>query len=164
MSIDIFSLKAIENISGALIEWKKRLSYGLSQVSEEFDPEIPAGVNFGILFAGYVAQQYIQKTMITGDKRAVVAYDKIMKRIPHTIRTYFVDQLQPSETKIRYEIGSIPNLHSLVPMSQTAHKPIFSLKARDGVRGAHFNKVRDAEDIFRTVANQLLVNLRGLSS
>jgi cellulose biosynthesis protein BcsQ len=32
MSIDIFSLKAIENISTALLEWRRRLTHGISQV------------------------------------------------------------------------------------------------------------------------------------
>jgi cellulose biosynthesis protein BcsQ len=164
MSIDIFSLRAIENISAALVEWKKRLSHGLSQVDEQLLGDVPAGITFGIKFAGYVAQQYIQKTTTAGEKRAVVAYETIMKRIPKAIKLNFVDRLQPNETALKYEIGTIPNLYSLIPMSQTAHKPIFSLKARDGVRGAHFNKVRDAEGIFENVTVQLLKNLTGLTS
>jgi len=163
MSIDIFSLRAIENISTALVEWKKRLSHGLSQVDDNLLSDIPTGVKFGIKFAGYVAQQYIQKTT-AGEKRAVAAYETIMRRIPKTIKLNFIDKLQSTETDLRYEIGTIPNLYSLIPMSQTAHKPVFSLKARDGVRGAHFNKVRDAEEIFKKVTSQLLVNLSRLAS
>lgn len=162
MSIDIFSLKAIENISAALVEWKKRLSYGLSQVDNSVKSDVPSGGTFHIMFAGYVAQQYIQKST-AGEKRAVVAYETIMKRIPKTIKTFFVEKLQSKQTDIKYEIGRIPNLYSLIPMSQTAHKPIFSLKAKDGVRGAHFNKVRDAEGIFDGVADQLLKNVAELS-
>jgi hypothetical protein len=48
-------------------------------------------------------------------------------------------------------------------MAQTAHKPIFGLKAKDGVRGAHFNKVRDAHDNFEAVTTQLLRNIEDLS-
>lgn len=161
MSIDIFSLKAIENISTALQEWRKRLAHGITQVGEDLKDDIPAGTNFDIKFAGYVAQHYIQKTK-GGEKRAVAAYEAIMKRIPKTIKTNFVDKLQGSESRINYEVGAIPNLYSLIPMSQTAHKPVFSLKAKDGVRGAHFNKVRDAEAIFKKVSNQLLKNISEL--
>jgi cellulose biosynthesis protein BcsQ len=162
MSIDIFSLKAIENISTALIEWKKRLSHGLSQVEETLRSDIPSGGAFDIKFAGYVAQQYIQKTTL-GVKRAVGAYELIMKRIPRSIKTNFVEKLQPDESDVIYEIGTIPNLYSLIPMSQTAHKPVFSLKAKDGVRGAHFTKVRDAGIIFKKVTSQLLKNIESLS-
>jgi cellulose biosynthesis protein BcsQ len=163
MSIDIFSLKAIENISTALLEWKRRLSYGLNQVDPQLRSDIPAGGAFNIRFAGYVAQQYIQKTT-AGVQRAVAAYEVIMRRIPKSIKQNFVDKLQASEVDIAYEIGTIPNLYSLIPMSQTAHKPIFQLKAKDGVRGAHFSKVKDAETIFKKVTNQLLNNISSFSS
>ncbi|UIK08681.1 ParA family protein [Neorhizobium galegae] len=163
MSIDIFSLKAIENISAAILEWNKRISHGLSQVDKELKHDLPSLRTFDIKFAGYVAQQYIQKTT-QGEQRAVASYEKIMRRIPKTIKTFFVDKLKPAKVVgIDYEVGTIPNLYSLIPMSQTAHKPIFSLKAKDGVRGAHFNKVREADAIFRDITKQLLANLKALS-
>jgi cellulose biosynthesis protein BcsQ len=163
MSIDIFSLKAIENISSAIIEWRRRLTHGINLIDPSLDEDIPLGEPFGIKFAGYVAQQYIQKTTSTGVKRAVDAYEKIMKRIPKTIKSHFVDKLQPDQHMMGYEIGRIPNLYSLIPMSQTAHKPIFSLKARDGVRGAHFRMVESALDIFSQVSIRLQENIGDLS-
>ena len=162
MSVDIFSLKAVENISAALIEWKRRLQHGLSQVDGELKSDLPSTKAFEVAFAGYVAQHYIQKTTAKGDRRGVEAYDKILKRIPKTIKTNFVDRLRQNTPNISYEIGKIPNLYSLIPMSQTAHKPIFSLKARDGVRGAHFSRVKEAERLYRDVTNQLLANMRAL--
>jgi cellulose biosynthesis protein BcsQ len=163
MSIDIFSLKAIENISAAMSEWNKRLSNGLALVDKSVKDDLPSVRTFDIKFAGYVAQQYIQKTT-QGEQRAVASYEKIMRRIPKTIKTYFVDKLKYSNSKsINYEIGTIPNLYSLIPMSQTAHKPIFALRAKDGVRGAHFNKVREAEGIFKSIVSRLTLNLEALS-
>lgn len=162
MSIDIFSLKAIENISTSLLEWKRKLDHGLSQLDDENRQDLPSDTAFSIRFVGYVAQQYIQKTT-GGEKRAVSAYEGIMKRIPNSVATFFVRKLQPNEPSLQYEIGTIPNLYSLIPMAQSAHKPIFALKAADGVRGAHFNKVRDAEDIYRVVTGQLLVNIQELA-
>lgn len=162
MSIDIFSLRAIENISTALQEWKKKLSHGISMADEAALEDIPNVSSFRLMFAGYVAQQYIQKTT-EGEKRAVTAYENIMKRIPKNIKSNFIDRLQPQKSAINYQIGTIPNLYSLIPMSQTAHKPVFALKAKDGVRGAHFNKVRDAEAIFSKVTGQLLTNLERLA-
>jgi len=161
MSIDIFSLKAIENISIAIQQWRSKLKNGISQVDSSLKDDVPQGGKFDIKFAGYVSQQYIQKTS-KGQKRAVAAYDKIMKRIPGVITESFVKGLSKSNTNIRFEVGAIPNLYSLIPLSQTARKPIFGLKARDGVRGAHFNKVRDAESIFANVCAQLLSNLEQL--
>ena len=162
MSIDIFSLKAIENISAALLQWRQKLKHGVAQVEPDQIDDIPVGEPFDIKFLGYVSQQYIQKTS-GGEQRAVAAYDAIMKRIPKFIKDNFMAKLQPNEPSITYEIGKIPNLYSLIPMSQTAHKPIFALRARDGVRGAHFNKVREAATIFKEVTEQLSANIASLS-
>lgn len=162
MSIDIFSLKAIENISTAVLEWRKRLKNGMSQVDESLVDDIPRGGAFDIQFIGYVAQQYIQKTR-SGRVEAVAAYEKIMRRIPKVIKSNFVDRLHMRSENIKYELGTIPNLYSLIPMSQTAHKPIFALKAKDGVRGAHFNRVRDANTIYERISGQLLENIDELS-
>ena len=145
-----------------MIEWKRRLAHGLDQADLEESDDIPTSGAFNIMFAGYVAQQYIQKTTAE-KKRAVTAYENIIKRIPKSIRVNFVDKLQAHEVGVDCEIGLIPNLYSLIPMSQTAHKPIFALKAKDGVRGAHFSKVKDAEEIFRKVSTKLLSNLSDLA-
>lgn len=164
MSIDIFSLKAIENIALALQEWKKKLANGLSQVDEELVGDVPHGGAFELKFAGYVAQQYIQKTR-EGEKRAVAAYEAIMRKIPKAIKSNFVDKLKMAKLDgASYEIGTIPNLYSLIPLSQTAHKPVFALRAKDGVRGAHFSKVKDAAEIYELIATNLLKNLDCLSA
>ena len=41
-------------------------------------------------------------------------------------------------------------------MSQSSHKPAFNLVSQDGVVGAHFSKVKDAERIFQSVTDNLL--------
>jgi hypothetical protein len=67
--------------------------------------------------------------------------------------------LQPTFDEVDYLLGTIPNLYSLIPMSQFARRPIFALRAKDGVRGAHFNKVKEAEDLFQTIAERLEQNI-----
>ena len=47
-----------------------------------------------------------------------------------------------------YLLGKIPNLHSLVPYSQEARKPIFDCTGVDGLRGAHQTKARESEGLF----------------
>jgi cellulose biosynthesis protein BcsQ len=160
MSIDIFSLRAIENIRASIEKWRKQLDTALSQID---DPEsLPADIarKFKIRFIGYVTQQYIAKTTSKGERQAVAAYERIMKKIWPTIRANFVKHLQPEQQELDYLLGTIPNLYSLIPMSQFARRPIFALRAKDGVRGAHFNKVREAEALFQTIANRLEKNLR----
>jgi len=160
MSIDIFSLRAIENIRLSIEKWRKQLSTALTEVE---DPEsLPENVerDFSIRFLGYVTQQYIAKTSGAGERQAVAAYERIMKKVWPTIRDNFVKHLQPDHGDVDYLLGTIPNLYSLIPMSQFARRPIFALRAKDGVRGAHFNKVRESEELFETIANRLEQNLR----
>ncbi len=162
MSIDIFSLRAIENIATSLVEWKRKLAHGVTQADQAQLADLPDNGSFEVKFLGYVAQQYIQKSS-QGVRRAVFSYDKIMKRIPGVIESNFGQKLQPSAPKIDYSLGTIPNLFSLIPMSQSAHKPVFELKAKDGVRGAHFSKVKDAYDIFEAVTKGIEKNIALLS-
>src|SRR5256886_1847990 len=159
MSIDIFSLRAIENIRMSIEKWRKQLTTALDQIE---DPEsLPSDIEtrFTIKFLGYVTQQYIAKTSGEGERQAVAAYERIMKKVWPTIRANFIKHLQPEQSEFDYFLGTIPNLYSLIPMSQFARRPIFELRAKDGVRGAHFNKVREAEDLFDTIAGRLEHNL-----
>jgi hypothetical protein len=74
------------------LEWKKRLSHGLSQVEESLKSDVPSGGVFDINCAGYVAQQYIQKTTRIGEKRAVIAYellDVYQKQLKHILLKTF---------------------------------------------------------------------------
>jgi len=162
MSIDIFSLRAIENIRMSIEKWRKQLKTALEQVE---DPEsLPSDIktDLTIKFLGYVTQQYIAKFSGQGERQAVGAYERIMKKVWPTIRSNFIRHLQPDEDQVNYLLGTIPNLYSLIPMSQFARRPIFELRAKDGVRGAHFNKVREAEELFETIAERLEENLEKL--
>lgn len=159
MSVDIFSLRAIENIRISIEKWKKQLEAAVK--STEYLDSLPQNIKteFSIKFLGYVTQQYISKMDGSGERRAVDAFEKIMKKVAPTIEANFIECLQPSYKQIEYLLGTIPNLYSLIPMSQFARRPIFALRAKDGVRGAHFNKVRESEELFKTIAERLEINV-----
>jgi len=154
MSIDIFSLKAFRNISTWMGNWDKQWEYAIN------NPQLKAGsptVELAIQikkadFIGYVAQQYIAKRDPSGDRRPVKSYDEIIQQIDDQIREHFPGSGRPPEP---FEIGQIPNLHSLAPMSQSRRKPIFSLTGKDGIVGAHFAKVKEAKDIFAKVSCEI---------
>lgn len=160
MSSDIFSLRAIENISLALKEWREGLEGGLAEYNkkEREDFQISDNdVTWKLQFVGYVTQQYTAKT-VDGKKIPVNAYEKIIKKIPTTIKKE-LSSFNNNSGSLVMKLGEIPSLHSLVPLSQNANTPIFCLQAKDGVVGAHFNKVRDYETVIKGIANHLLSNL-----
>jgi cellulose biosynthesis protein BcsQ len=161
MSSDIFSLMAIKNLSLSLVKWKRALTKGLADYeTEEGEKYTLDGhlVKWKLSFAGYVTQQYTAKTS-QGLRRPVKAYEKILKQVPRLIKKELIEKFSDFASGVNYKLGEIPNLHSIVPMSQTAHAPIFELKAKDGVVGAHFTKVSEAGEIYREIAETLLGNL-----
>ncbi len=163
MSSDIFSIQALENIAKSLNEWKKQLTRGLEDFQDKEGEAFlidNVAVSWHIQFAGYVTQQYTAKT-VGGKKQPVKAYEKIIKKIPSTVKKHLM-ALNSSELTSP-KIGEITNLHSLVPLSQNSSVPIFSLKAEHGVVGAHFNKVREFEETLETITNNLITNLNTLS-
>ncbi|MGE5475537.1 MAG: ParA family protein [Bacteroidales bacterium] len=162
ISIDIFSIRATENISSWLGEWKKRLSLALSSVSDPEDLEVD-DIEWRLRLIGYVSQQYTAKRNASGERQAVKAFEKIKKNIPLAISQGIVSQHQSEPADVNYELGSIPNLHSLIPLSQVQRKPIFSLKSADGIVGSHFAKVEDALGLFRGIATRFEENIEVFS-
>lgn len=150
MSIDIFSLKAFENIAKWIDEWETDWRNGLANVKDK--SRLPGHTTSDAIFVGYVTQQYLAKKDSSGTRRAVQAYENIRTQIDDIINRSLSNRV----SGIPYEIGTVPNLFSLIPMSQSRHKPVFELTASDGIVGAHFGKVKDARDIFKRVADELV--------
>lgn len=154
MSIDIFSVKAIENISAWMLKWRKQWKIGVKNVDDPDDVETSLARE--LKFIGYVSQQYTAKVDSTGTKRAVNAYEKIMSQFESVVSKELSNTVSLAAPKKNFDLGSIPNLHSLIPLSQSARTPVFSLKSSDGVRGAHFTKVKDAKLTFGLVAKEII--------
>lgn len=158
MSLDIFSLLALENIGLTLDTWKTRFAIGVSNC---IDIEALQELNteFSIKFLGYVTQQYTAKTS-RGIRRPVRAFEEILNKVPEKIQSEIVSKVN-DETVLNieeYNLGTIPNLHSLLPLSQSAHKPIFSLNYQDGVVGAHFAKVDEFKETIHGISEHFLKN------
>ncbi|GAB3470695.1 ParA family protein [Polaromonas eurypsychrophila] len=162
LSTDIFSLKALENISLSLVKWKKQYENAINQADDSSEIGIE-DLNWRLQFLGYVTQQYTAKRDVEGKPRAVRAFDHIIKKVPSAIKDQIVAKLQPEAKKnVDYVLGTIPTLHSLIPLSQTSRRPIFSLRAVDGVVGAHFAKVAEYKKTIQEIADHVVVNLGDL--
>lgn len=157
MSSDIFSVMAVRNISSSLKKWKRGVEESLKNHREiEGEPFTvdESEYNWSLQFSGYITQQYTAKS-VRGKRQAVSAYEKIIKKMPEIVREE-LSQVFSGDSSESMLIGEIPNLHSIVPLSQTANCPIFMLKGSDGVVGAHFTKVKDSERIYESISDRLL--------
>lgn len=161
MSTDIFSLKALDNISLSLAKWRKQFESAVDN-SEELEEVGLEELDWKLTFLGYVTQQYTAKKDANGQPRAVNAFDKIIKKVPATVKRELIEKLQPEKPYADYALGSIPTLHSLIPLSQTSRRPIFALRAADGVVGAHFTKVSEFDATIKGIVQHLLTNIETL--
>lgn len=162
MSSDIFSLRGLQNIQVAIQGWVKGIARGIEVFGDtngeefEFYEGVPLKTN-NIKFLGYVTQQYTAKT-VGGKKQPVKSYEKIIKRIAPSIKKHLIDPLNDG-ADLNYKLGEVPYFQSLVPMSQTAAKPIFGLKSADGIVGAHFDKVKEFKKVIGAIATNVEKNL-----
>jgi len=161
MSSDIFSIQALNNISTALRTWVNGINRGLQEYQERegysfrlrgFD------VSSNLKLIGYIYQQYTAKS-VGGITRPVMAYEHILQDIPSAIERELSNMVNSNITIEELCLGSIPNFNSLIPMSQTANKPVFLLNSNDGIVGAHFSKVREYECVMERIVSNLLQNI-----
>lgn len=163
MSSDLFSILALENISSSISDWMQKFNDTVGGLSPEDQVGLEGmDATCGIKFLGYIYQQYITRTS-DGNKRIVRAYEEILKQLPEKINQYMIEGINHDCSKeINYEIGSIPNFYSLIPMSQSSHKSVFTLTSADGVVGAHYQKVKEYEDIIQQIAQNMCANMEAL--
>ncbi|HNW72379.1 MAG TPA: AAA family ATPase [Bacteroidales bacterium] len=159
MSSDIFSLRALENISISTKDWASGISDGLSKYQQTEGEEYSSDFNpkWTLKFCGYVTQQYTSKE-VEGKKRPVRAYEKIISEIPIRINEYLAESFSRSDN-FNPHLGEIPNLHSLIPLSQSAHVPIIALKGKHGVVGAHFYKIEEYSKLLKGISEIFINNI-----
>lgn len=150
MAPDLFSLQGLRNLGPTLKEWGKQWKRRLVIAEEEklsFVKELPEG---SMRPLGYVLMQYT-----TRSTKPVKAYEKWVDRIPTAYRMYVLGQYD-EYNKQDYCLGLIKNYQSLMPMAQEARKPIFLLRASDGVIGSHVKMVESVYRDFENLATTIL--------
>jgi cellulose biosynthesis protein BcsQ len=161
MSSDIFSLKAVDNISESLLEWKKGVERGLRDYESNEKEKYTMNNNettVKLEFLGYINQQYTAKRK-EGIIRPVKAYENIIRKMPTTINHRLIAFYPKTFETSGLLVGEIPTLNSLIPLSQSANKPIFKLTGNDGVVGAHFKKVTEFESVIKQISINIQNNI-----
>lgn len=158
LSVDIFSLMAIGNILNAFSAWKRDLTVAIErhraqETGDFLVAEQP--VSWGLEFSGYVMQQYRAKKK-EGERVAVGAFERIIEqqRVEvQRISDFFGCGHQDMN------LGEVPTLSSVIPLSQQAHAPIFDLGAKDGIVGSQYTRVSEAREFFAKIAARLLARI-----
>ncbi|ELI5395236.1 AAA family ATPase [Vibrio parahaemolyticus] len=158
LSVDIFSMMAVENIIKSLKNWKTSLEDAIERHNKEEGYAFQISdkdVHWNLGFAGYVVQQYRAKKK-EGVRQAVGAFERIIEKqkVELNALSNFFDI--PSTIT---DLGEVPTLSSVIPLSQQAHAPIFDLGSKDGVVGAHYTRVSEAGEFFHNISSKLIMRL-----
>lgn len=159
MSPDLFSIRGTENLGNKLLKWndgwRQCRDAWATRGSEDID--IPSGTP---VFVGYVKQQHNIRDNDAGMTRGWQIFGN---QVAGAIQQNIVDKLAPRNQVFQWRgedldwhLGDIPNLHSLVPYSLNAKKPVFDCTGRDGLIGAHVARARDSVTHYRGIVNRIL--------
>lgn len=149
LAADLFSLRGLRNLGPALRGWREEWQ---SIVLPRMPASIaaPAG---DMRPLGYVIMQPTMRL-----DRPVKAYQRWLDRIPQVFADSVLDE--PSEAHgHRYEIATLRNYGSLMPLAHDARKPMFDLKAADGALGSTQTYVQKCRAEFESLAETVLDRL-----
>jgi cellulose biosynthesis protein BcsQ len=154
---DLFSIRGTENLGSKLVTWRREWDQcNTAWTSNAF--EIPKGRP---KFLGYVIQQHNVRDNREGMTRGWQIFGT---RLEGAIQENIVAPLTPLDQIQHnnggtYNLGRIPNLHSLIPYSLEARKPVFDCTSADGLTGAHITRARESRDHFEPMATAILAAL-----
>ena len=134
-------------------EWENNLHRWKQPQSVIPIDQLPHGVP---KFLGYVTQQHNMRDNKSGMTKG---WNIFGGQVDKAVRTNIVKCLTPYgqvDEKEKYLLGKIPNLHSLIPYSLNAHKPVYKCTSADGLTGSHISKARESKDLYCEIINTII--------
>ncbi|MDP9849742.1 ParA family protein [Streptosporangium lutulentum] len=149
LAADLFSLRGLRNLGPTLRAWRGTWQ---GTVLPKVPKTIPAPPG-EMRPLGYVIMQPTMRL-----DRPVKAYRRWLERIPYVFAESVLDEPQHSEHR-SYEIATLRNYQSLMPLAHDARKPMFDLKAADGAIGSTQTYVQKCRAEFRELAESVIDRL-----
>lgn len=163
---DLFSLRGLQNVGGALGDWREEWSTArikILQRARKHRPYVaPYLPEHSVQPLGYIVQQHVVHS-----DRPVKAYQRWMREIPiHFARDVLMEDVEDVVPVDVHEdprcLGFLRHFASLVPLAQEARKPLFDLKHADGILGSQFQTVASAYKAFAELATAIGARLDAL--
>lgn len=163
MGCDIFSIIGIRNIAHWLARWIDEYIGGVASCNKrhpgkiaEFKLQEELKISQG--FIGYTLQQYITKSK-EGIKRPTKAFEAILQQVPREIESSFKGLYAHGLTTESLKLGDIPQLYSLIPLSQISNVPIFDMSASNGLVGSQFKQKKDYTALLKQISESIINNI-----
>lgn len=153
LGADLFSIQGLRNLGPVLEQWREQWQERLAKNPVK-DLDLPLGT---LKPLGYIV---MQPNLYGGE--VTRAYERWLKQIPGEYsRSVLMEQATPGllVDGDPFCLGVLRHYRSLMPMAQTAQKPIFKLTAADGAIGAHARAARMVGDEFQELGQRVLKKL-----
>ncbi len=154
MSPDLFSIRGTQNLGAKLELWHREWE----QIRSSYTGDSIALPNGKPIFLGYVMQQHNIRRNSEGMTRGWSIFGE---RVISAVKENIINKLRPlGQVHVwddnNWSIGKIPNLHSLIPYSLEARRPVFDCGSREGLTGAHITSARESIQYFEPIVNKLM--------
>ncbi len=154
MSPDLFSIRGTDNLGSKLVTWHNEWQ----QCNDAWSGQglsLPSGRP---VFLGYVMQQHNIRQNEAGMTKGWQIFGS---RVEEAVRINIMDRLRPLDQIYNWgdgqaNLGLIPNLHSLIPYSLEARKPVFDCTSRDGLTGEHITRAQTSERYYEPIIDRLM--------
>ena len=156
LSPDLFSIKGTQNLGNKFVVWHDEWENNLRKWKRN-DGGIPSDdlPNGAPVFLGYVMQQHnIRNTRSGMTKGWEIFGSKVDEAVTNNIVKKLLPLQQVAQKEI-YLLGKIPNLHSLIPYSLNAHKPVYKCTSQDGLTGSHLTKARESKELYQGIVQEI---------
>lgn len=150
---DLFSLQGLRNVGPTLREWRDHWSALVKRVGSRF-PDLP---EHAMEVIGYVVQQHLARS-----DRPVEGYAEWIGKIPSVFHEYVLGAALDEPVTIEQDesrISLLKHFSSLVPIAQAARKPLFDLRAAEGIGGGQLQAVSRARKDFEALSHVILRRL-----
>ena len=158
---DLFSLYALQNIGQWMDGWINNYSTAINiQKENNLDPIedfILQELKIKTGYIGYTTKQYIARRE-NGKVRKTQSYEKYMHLLPERAK----ELTKNSSIKDKFpnmDIGIVPNMFSMIPRAQEAHKPIAELTTDDGLIGGQPKQLKlyteELDKVFKAISDRM---------
>jgi cellulose biosynthesis protein BcsQ len=167
MSVDIFSIIGLRNISDWLTDWIARYERGISNLvlngQINFLDKYPVRNSIPIKQGciGYTTQSYATRKNKDGERRPIHAFEVILSQFSIEFYANLGKFIPDYIDRNNLVLGDIPNMFSLAPLAQKNSAPIRALKASDGIFGAHYSQAKHYSSIFDSMSRNVVKNTGG---
>lgn len=151
---DLFSIKGTHNLGDKFVKWSEEWNNIINTWKTNTDLQLPKGKPS---FLGYVVQEHNMRNTKSGMTKGWQIFGNVVDR---SVTDNIVSKLTPLNQVVKrknYKLGMIPNLHSLIPYSQNARKPVYKCGASDGLNGAHITIARESINLFDEMIDIILM-------